>query len=59
MVIIDEHFFRGDRYRIAFRNIGHTGCRGIKAMKVDGKPVDGNVIIPAGDGRTHEVEVIM
>jgi cellobiose phosphorylase len=56
---IVERYFRGDRYRISFRNTGHTGGRGIRTMTVDGKPVAGNVIIPAGDGRTHEVEVTM
>jgi cellobiose phosphorylase len=56
---IVERYFRGDRYRISFRNTGHTGSRGIRSMTVDGKPVAGNVIIPAGDGRTHDVEVTM
>jgi cellobiose phosphorylase len=54
-----ERFFRGDRYRINFINKSRSGGRGIKSLTVDGEVVDGNVIIPAGDGGTHEVEVLL
>ncbi|MDF1566801.1 MAG: glycosyl transferase [Spirochaetaceae bacterium] len=53
-----ERFFRGDRYRISFRNESRSGSRGILGMTVDGRRVDGNVIRPVGDGGIHEVEVV-
>jgi len=28
-------------------------------MTVDGKPVEGNIIPPAGDGATHYVKAVM
>ena len=54
-----ERHFRGDRYRIRFVNESRSGGRGIRSMKLDGRTVEGNVIVPVGDGGTHEVEVIL
>ncbi len=49
--------FRGATYNITVKNPDHV-CKGVKAMTVDGKAVDGNVI-PVCDGGVHEVEVVL
>jgi len=50
--------FRGASYAITFKNPDHVS-KGIKSVTVDGKAIDGNVLPVFGDGKTHEVEVIM
>ncbi len=49
--------FRGATYNITVKNPNHV-CKGVKAMTVDGKAVDGNVI-PVCDGGEHTVEVVL
>jgi hypothetical protein len=34
-------------------------CRGVKELKVDGKMVAGNIIPPAKDKKTVQVEVVL
>jgi cellobiose phosphorylase len=50
--------FRGDTYRISIANPRKV-CRAIRCLKVDGKPVNGNVVAPFGDGALHEVEGVL
>ncbi|MDO5143856.1 MAG: glycosyl transferase [bacterium] len=50
--------FRGATYHIAIRNPEHV-CRGVKSVTVDGQALDGNVLPVFGDGRQHEVEVVL
>jgi cellobiose phosphorylase len=50
--------FRGDTYNVKVSNPNHV-CKGVKSMTVDGKAVDGNIIPVIGDGKTHEVEVVL
>ena len=50
--------FRGASYSITFKNPDHV-CKGVKSVTVDGKAIEGNVLPVFGDGKTHEVEVIM
>ncbi len=50
--------FRGDTYNITVKN-PNGSQKGVKAMTVDGKAVDGNVIPVVGDGKAHEVIVEM
>ena len=50
--------FRGATYAIAIKNPDHV-CRGVKSVTVDGKAIDGNVLPAFGDGKTHQVEVIL
>ncbi len=50
--------FRGASYAITFKNPDHVS-KGIKSVTVDGNAVEGNVLPVFGDGKTHEVEVIM
>jgi cellobiose phosphorylase len=50
--------FRGDTYNIHFKN--PEGCNGgVKTISIDGKEIEGNIIIPVNDGKTHEVKVIL
>ena len=49
--------FRGATYNITVKNPNHV-CKGVKAMTVDGKAVEGNVI-PVCDGGEHTVEVVL
>lgn len=50
--------FRGDTFNITIKNPSHVS-KGVAKMTVDGKEVDGNVIPVFGDGKTHEVEVVL
>jgi len=50
--------FRGATYAIEVKNPSHV-CKGVKSVRVDGKEVDGRVVPPFADGRTHQVEVVM
>jgi cellobiose phosphorylase len=50
--------FRGDILKITIRNPKHVST-GVVKMIVDGKEVAGNIVPVAGDGREHEVEVIL
>ena len=50
--------FRGATYEIAISNPEHV-CRGVKAVTVDGKAIDGNVLPVFADGKAHQVEVTL
>ncbi len=50
--------FRGATYDIAIENPEHV-CRGVKAVTVDGKPIQSNVLPVFGDGKVHEVKVTL
>ncbi len=50
--------FRGATYRIEVKNPDHVS-RGVKSARVDGQAVDGAVLPVFGDGKTHEVEIIL
>jgi cellobiose phosphorylase len=50
--------FRGDQYRIQVRNPRHVSD-GVREMRVDGEKIQGNMIKPFGDGKLHQVEVIL
>ena len=50
--------FRGATYNIAVQNPDHV-CKGVKAVTVDGAPIEGNVLPVFADGQVHQVEVIL
>ncbi len=50
--------FRGDRYHITIKNPKHVST-GVAGLVVDGKEMKGNVIPCSGDGKKHEVQVIL
>ena len=50
--------FRGATYDIRIANPNHV-CRGVKAVTVDGKPIEGSTLPAFGDGKTHAVEVTL
>ncbi len=50
--------FRGANYKIEVKNPSHVS-KGVKSLVVDGKSVQGNHIPIFGDGKTHNVEVIL
>ncbi len=50
--------FRGDTYQIKVTNPKGVS-KGVASLTVDGKTVAGNVIPVAGDGKTHQVEVVL
>jgi cellobiose phosphorylase len=50
--------FRGDTYKITIENPNHVS-KGIGAIWVDGKQIEGNVLPVIGDGKVHEVRVQM
>ena len=50
--------FRGATYQIDIQNPNHV-CRGVKAVTVDGKAIEGNVLPVFGDGKTHQVTVTL
>ncbi len=50
--------FRGDILKIAVKNPQHVS-KGVARMTVDGKEITGNIIPVFGDGKEHEVEVIL
>ncbi len=53
-----KRHFRGAVYEIEVKNPAGVE-RGVKEIRVDGQPIEGQVIAPHGDGRVHHVEVIM
>jgi cellobiose phosphorylase len=50
--------FQNAVYRIAVDNSAGVE-KGVKSLTLDGKPLDGAVLPALGDGRTHEVSVVM
>ena len=50
--------FRGAVYEIEIQNPDHV-CRGVKQMTLDGQPVAGQVLPVLGDGKTHQVTVVL
>jgi cellobiose phosphorylase len=50
--------FRGATYHIIVRNPCHLGL-GTSSIAVDGKFIGGNMLPVFGDGRVHEVEVLL
>jgi cellobiose phosphorylase len=50
--------FRGATYDIEVRNPEHV-CRGVRKVRIDGRPLDGNRLPLFGDGGTHEVQVVL
>ena len=50
--------FRGDTYVIKVSNPKHVE-KGVASITVDGQPIEGNIIKPAGDGAIHQVEVVL
>ncbi|MBQ7519039.1 MAG: glycosyl transferase, partial [Clostridia bacterium] len=50
--------FRGATYDIDIQNPAHV-CRGVKAVTVDGAPIEGNVLPVFGDGKEHKVTVVL
>ncbi len=50
--------FRGDVYEIDIENPKGVE-KGVKEVYVDGKLIDGDLVRPLGDGKTHKVRVIM
>ena len=50
--------FRGATYDIAINNPEHV-CKGVKAVVVDGKAIEGNVLPVFADGKNHEVVVTL
>jgi cellobiose phosphorylase len=50
--------FRGASYEITIKNPRQKE-KGVKKIFVDGNEIDGNLIYPHSDGKTHKVEVIM
>ena len=50
--------FRGATYEIAINNPGHV-CRGVKAVTVDGKAIDGNVLPVFAAGQAHQGEATL
>jgi len=54
-----RRFFRKEHYEIRFKNQSFIGTRGIKSITLDGKALDGNIVRPIGDGKSHLVEVLI
>lgn len=50
--------FRGDVYNVEIENPNGVE-KGVKEIYLDAEPVDGNLIKPIGDGKTHNVRVVM
>ncbi len=50
--------FRGDTYTILVENPNHVS-KGVAEITVDGQPIEGPVLPVFGDGRTHQVRVVM
>lgn len=50
--------FRGAVYEITIKN-PKAKEKGVKRILVDGEEIDGTLIYPHGDGKTHKVEVLM
>jgi hypothetical protein len=52
-----ERAFRGSRYRIRVANPQHVS-RGVVSLRVDGREVEGSLVLPAGGG-LHAVEAVL
>jgi cellobiose phosphorylase len=50
--------FRGDTYRIRVKNPNRVS-KGVASVTVDGKAVEGQILPVFGDGKVHEVEVVL
>jgi cellobiose phosphorylase len=50
--------FRGDVYEIEIHN-PNSRENGVKEMVVDGQVLQGNLIVPFKDGKTHQVKVVL
>jgi len=50
--------FRGDMYRIKVTNPNRVS-KGVASVTVDGQRIEGQVIPVFGDGKVHEVEVVL
>jgi len=50
--------FRGATYVIEVENPDHV-CRGVRRVTVDGRPLEGNLLPIFGDGKSHQVCVLM
>jgi cellobiose phosphorylase len=50
--------FRGAVYEITVNNPWHVS-KGVKSITVDGQPLQGNIIPPHGDGKVHQVVVVL
>ncbi|MBV9463412.1 MAG: glycosyl transferase family 36, partial [Verrucomicrobiae bacterium] len=50
--------FRGAVYQITVHN-PHGVSKGVKSIAVDGRPLTQPLVRPHGDGRTHQVEVVL
>ncbi|WP_139905342.1 GH36-type glycosyl hydrolase domain-containing protein [Clostridium thermarum] len=50
--------FRGDTYKITIENPNHVS-KGVSAIWVDGKQIEGNILPVSGDGKEHQVKVQM
>lgn len=50
--------FRGATYVIKVSNPSHVE-KGVKSVSVDGKSIEGNILPVFGDGREHQVEVVL
>ena len=50
--------FRGDTFHITVTNPDHV-MKGVKSITVDGKAIEGNVLPVYGDGKEHDVQVVM
>lgn len=50
--------FRGDTYRINVKNPNHVS-QGVAKVTVDQKEITGNILPLFGDGKVHDVEVVL
>lgn len=50
--------YRGDTYKITVKNPNHVSS-GVAKVTVDNKEISGNILPLFGDGKLHEVEVIL
>ena len=50
--------FRDDTYEISIKNPKHVS-KGVQSITVDGTPIEGNLVKYFGDGKVHQVKVIM
>jgi len=50
--------FRGDTYEVEIKNPDAVQ-KGVRSIEVDGKQIEGNLVRPFGDGKTHHVKVLM
>ena len=50
--------FKGSKYEINIQNPNHVS-KGVAALVVDGKAIEGNIIPDFKDGKLHQVEVTL